>query len=170
MIKKYVYNEKEYSNSWEVRQAIYKAENTAFGIEPTGEYEEKKAFWEQFGVTYTETPYPEPTPEEIAAQELEEAKRLRAKQVAAIKVEVNGKTFDGDEQAQSRMARALEVASITGMESTTWVLADNTVATVTVAEMKEALSKAMLAMGELWTVPYEQQKADQNLNLPQVGI
>lgn len=166
MIKKYVYNEKEYSNSWAVRQAIDKAENTAFGPEPTGEYEEKKAFWEQFGVTYTEEPDPEPTPEEL----LEQAKHERAKQVAAIKVEVDGMTFDGDETSQSRMARALEVASITGMQSTIWVLADNTVAEVTVAQMQQALSKAMLEMGELWTVPYEEQKADQNLDLPQVGI
>lgn len=160
MVKKYVYNEKEYSNSWEVRQAIYKAENIAFGIEPTGEYEEKKTFWEQLGVTYIEEPDPTPTPEEIAAQELEEAKRLRAKQVAAIKVEVDGMTFDGDETSQSRMARALEVANITGMKSTVWVLADNTVTEVTVAQMQQALSKAMLKMGELWTVPYEEQKAD----------
>ena len=55
---------------------------------------------------------PEPTPEEIAAQELEQAKIERAAAVAAIKVEV-------DEQA------------------------------------KQALAKAMLAMGELWTKPYE---------------
>lgn len=160
MIKKYIYNEKEYSGSWAVRQAIAKAENTAFGPEPKGEYEEKRAFWEQLGVTYTEEPDPEPTPEEVAAQELEEAKRLRAQQVASIKVEVDGMTFDGDETSQSRMARALEVANITGMQSTVWVLADNTVAEVTVAQMQQALSKAMLEMGELWTVPYEEQKAD----------
>lgn len=166
MIKKYVYNEKEYSSAWEVRRAIDKAENTAFGPEPKGEYEEKKAFWERFGVVYTEEPDPAPTPEEL----LEQAKHERAKQVASIKVEVDGMTFDGDETSQSRMARALEVASITGMQSTVWVLADNTVAEVTVAQMQQALSKAMLEMGELWTVPYEEQKADQNLDLPQVGI
>ena len=170
MIKKYVYNEKEYSNSWEVRQAIDKAENTAFGPEPTGEYEEKKAFWEQFGVTYTETPDPEPTPEEIAAQELEEAKRLRAQQVATIKVEVDGMIFDGDETSQSRMARALEVASITGMQSTVWVLADNTVATVTVEQMQKALSQAMLQMGELWTIPYEADPDTLEVSLANVGI
>lgn len=173
MIKKYVYKEKEYSNSWEVRQAIDKAENTAFGPEPTGEYEEKKAFWEQFGVTYTEEPDPEPTPEEIAAQELEEAKRLRAQQVATIKVEVDGMIFDGDETSQSRMARALEVASITGMQSTVWVLADNTVAEVTVAQMQQALSKAMLEMGELWTVPYEDPEKEAETNEPalaKVGV
>lgn len=166
MIKKYIYNEKKYSSSWAVRQAISKAENTAFGPEPKGEYEEKKAFWEQLGVTYTEEPDPKPTQEEL----LEQAKHERAKQVAAIKVDVDGMIFDGDETSQSRMARALEVASITGMQSTVWVLADNTVAEVTVAQMQQALSKAMLEMGELWTVPYEEQKTDQNLNLPQVGI
>lgn len=87
---------------------------------------------------------------------LEQAKHERARQVAAIKVDVDGMTFDGDETSQSRMARALEVASITGMGSTVWVLADNTVAQVTVAQMQQALSKAMLKMGELWTVPYEE--------------
>lgn len=169
MIKKYVYNEREYSSSWEVRQAIYKQEGIAFGIEPET-YDDKVTFWANLGVTYTEEPDPEPTEEEKEAQRLEEAKRLRAQQVAAIKVEVDGMTFDGDETSQSRMARALEVASITGMESTVWVLADNTVAEVTVAQMQQALSKAMLEMGELWTVPYEEQKTDQNLDLPQVGI
>lgn len=169
MIKKYVYNEREYSSSWEVRQAIYKQEGIAFGIEPET-YDDTVTFWANLGVTYTEEPDPEPTEEEKEAQRLEEAKRLRAQQVAAIKVEVDGMTFDGDETSQSRMARALEVASITGMESTVWVLADNTVAEVTVAQMQQALSKAMLEMGELWTVPYEEQKTDQNLDLPQVGI
>ena len=170
MIKKYVYKEKEYSNSWEVRQAIDKAENTAFGPEPTGEYEEKKAFWEQFGVTYTEEPEPEPTPEEIAAQELEKAKKQRAEQVAAIKVDVDGMIFDGDETSQSRMARALEVASITGMKSTVWVLADNTVATATVEQMQKALSQAMLQMGELWTIPYEADPGTLEVSLANVGI
>lgn len=169
MIRKYVYKEKEYSTPWEVRQEIYKQEGLAFGSEPE-KYDDKVTFWANLGVTYTEEPDPEPTEEEKEAQKLEEAKRLRAQQVAAIKVEVDGMTFDGDETSQSRMARALEVASITGMGSTVWVLADNTVAEVTVAQMQQALSKAMLEMGELWTVPYEQQKSDQNLDLPQVGI
>lgn len=173
MIKKYIYNEKEYPNSWEVKRAIFEATRTVFGKEPEGEFEEKRVFWEQWGVTYTEEPDPEPTPEEIAAQELEEAKRLRAQQVAAIKVEVDGMIFDGDETSQSRMARALEVASITGMQSTVWVLADNTVAEVTVAQMQQALSKAMLEMGELWTVPYEDPEKEAETNEPalaKVGV
>lgn len=156
MIKKYVYNGETYTSAWAVRQAVAKATRMAFGPEPE---ENKAAFWAALGVTYTEEPDPEPTPEEIAAKELAEAKRLRAAQVAAITVEVDGMTFDGDEAAQSRMTRALMTAEITGMESTQWVLADNTVATVTKAQLQQALSKAMLAMAEVWPTPYEE-KAD----------
>lgn len=172
MIRKYVYKEKEYSTPWEVRQEIYKQEGLAFGPEPE-KYDDKVTFWTNLGVTYTEEPDPEPTEEEKEAQKLEEAKRLRAQQVAAIKVEVDGMIFDGDETSQSRMARALEVASITGMGSTVWVLADNTVAEVTVAQMQQALSKAMLEMGELWTVPYENSEKEAETNEPalaKVGV
>lgn len=153
MIKKYIYNGETFTSAWAVRQAVAKATRMAFGPEPE---ENKAAFWAVLGVTYTEEPEPEPTPEEIAAKELAEAKRLRAAQVAAITVEVDGMTFDGDEAAQSRMTRALMTAEITGMESTQWVLADNTVATVTKAQLQQALSKAMLAMAEVWPTPYEE--------------
>lgn len=153
MIRKYVYDGEEYASSWLVRQAISRKENKAFSAEPE---EGKAEFWAALGVTYTETPDPEPTEEELAARELEKAKRLRAAQVAAIKVEVDGMTFDGDETAQSRMARAITAAETAGMDSTVWVLADNTVATVTKAQLQQALTKAMLAMSEVWTVPYEE--------------
>ena len=153
MIRKYIYNGETYTSAWGVRQAVAKATRMAFGPEPE---ENKAAFWAALGVTYTEEPDPEPTPEEIAAKELAEAKRLRAAQVAAITVEVDGMVFDGDEAAQSRMTRALMTAEITGMDSTQWVLADNTVATVTKAQMQQALSKAMLAMAEVWPKPYEE--------------
>ena len=153
MIKKYIYNGETYTSAWAVRQAVAKATHMAFGPEPE---ENREAFWQALGVQYVEEPDPEPTPEEVAAKELAEAKRLRAAQVAAIVVEVDGMVFDGDEAAQSRMTRALMTAEITGMDSTQWVLADNTVATVTKAQMQEALSKAMLAMAEVWPKPYEE--------------
>ena len=149
---KYIYKEKEYSYPYSLVQEIWKDFSTIIQL-PT---ENKEAFWKQYGVTYIEEPDPEPTEEEL----LQKAKALRAAQVAAIQVTVDGMVFDGDETAQTRMARALEVASITGMESTVWVLADNSVATVTVAQLQQALSKAMLQMGELWTVPYEGANSD----------
>ena len=157
MVIKYIYKEKEYTNVYSLIQDLWKNSNVLVSIPK----ENKLEFWKQHGITYVEEPDPEPTPEEIAALELEEAKKLRAAQVAAIQVTVDGMVFDGDETSQSRMARALEVANITGMQSTVWVLADNTVAEVTVAQMQQALSKAMLKMGELWTVPYENESAEE---------
>ena len=152
MIRKYTYNEQEYSSAWSVRQAIWDKEHKVFGPEPQ---EGKADFWMALGVTYTEEPDPEPTEEEKAAAELAEAKRLRAAQVAAITVNVDGMLFNGDETSQDRMTRALRVAEITGMESTNWVLANDQVATVTVAQMKQALAKSMLTQGSYWTKPYD---------------
>lgn len=148
MIKTWTYNGVTYQSEWQVRQDIFNRDHVSFGEAPE---EGKVEFWAQYGVTYSER---ELTPEEQEAQNLAIAKRERAAKVAAIKVEVDGMTFDGDEQAQSRMARAITAAETAGLESTVWVLADNTVATVTKAQLQQALSKAMLAMAELWTKPY----------------
>ena len=98
---------------------------------------------------------PEPTPEEVAAQELDKAKTERAQKVGSIVVEVDGMLFDGDEASQDRMSRALHAAEITGMTSTEWVLYDNTIATVTKEQLEKAFSQAILLQGELWTKPYE---------------
>jgi len=94
------------------------------------------------------------TPEELAAKTAAEtaaaAKAARDAAVAAITVEVAGKVFDGDEVAQTRMARAIQVAEITGLTSTNWKLADNSMVTVTLDELKQALALAMQAQGALW--------------------
>ena len=102
---------------------------------------------------------PDPTPEEIAAQQEVEALRLReeAKQarqaaVDAITVEVNGKVFDGDETSQTRMSRAIFGMQATGQETITWVLADNTVTQATQAELTEALCLAGARQAELWVI------------------
>ena len=151
MIKTWTYNGVAYQSEWQVRQEVFNRDHVSFGEAPD---EGKVAFWAQYGVTYSER---ELTPEEQEAQNLAIAKRERAAKVAAIKVEVDGMTFDGDEQAQSRMARAITAAETAGLESTVWVLADNTVKNVTKAQLQQALSKAMLAMAKLWTKPYTEE-------------
>lgn len=151
MIKTWTYNGVAYHSEWQVRQEVFNKDHVSFGEAPE---EGKVEFWAQYGVTYSER---ELTPEEQEAQDLAIAKRERATKVAAIKVEVDGMTFDGDESAQSRMTRAITAAETAGLDSTVWVLADNTVATVTKAQLQQALSKAMLAMSELWTKPYAQE-------------
>lgn len=78
------------------------------------------------------------------------AKKARDVAVAKIKVMVNGKPFDGDEVAQGRMARAVAVADITGINTCQWKLADNSVASVTADELRQALSLSLQAQGDLW--------------------
>lgn len=153
MIKTWTYNSIDYQSEWQVRQEVFKKDRVSFGEAPE---EGKVEFWAQYGVTYSER---ELTPEEQEAQDLTIAKRERAAKVAAITVEVDGMVFDGDEQAQSRMTRAIAAAETAGLESTVWVLADNMVATVTKAQLQQALAKAMIAMSELWTQPYTRGKA-----------
>nr|DAG77109.1 MAG TPA: protein of unknown function DUF4376 [Caudoviricetes sp.] len=105
---------------------------------------------------------PEPTPEEIAEREkaeaLAQAKCERAEAVSRLTVTVDGMVFDADETSQNRMSRVVAGAQALGIDQSTtqvWVLADNTVATPTVAQLAQALKLAGEAQTALWTVPYQ---------------
>lgn len=101
---------------------------------------------------------PAKTAEEIAADTLATAKNVRAQAVSRILVTVDGMVFDGNEIAQERMARTITAAVATGEDmsaTTTWVLADNTVAQVSIQQLARALRLAGEQQTELWTVPYE---------------
>lgn len=67
--------------------------------------------------------------------------------------------FDGDETAQGRMGRTIAASVALGVDLTTekrtWVLVDNTIAEVTIAQLARALQLAGDAQTALWTVPYE---------------
>lgn len=104
------------------------------------------------GASLTE---PEPTAEELAEQELAQAKAERADAVSKIIVEVDGMAFDGGEHAQARMANAIKASEILGRSSVIWVLANDEVATVTVEQLKEAFAKSVGTMCEFWPKPYE---------------
>lgn len=99
------------------------------------------------------------TEEEQAAQKLAEAKAERADAVSKLIVEVDGMRFDADEESQTRMGRTIAAAVALGAdlnaEKRTWVLADNSIAEVSVKQLAEALRLAGDAQTELWTVPYE---------------
>ena len=101
---------------------------------------------------------PEPTAEELAEQELQQKKAERAEAVSKITVTVDGMVFDGDEKAQERMSRTVSIATANGMPmttETTWVLADNTIAQVTLQQLAKACLLAGQKQTELWTVPYQ---------------
>lgn len=114
---------------------------------------------EDEGLWWAVEAIPEPTEEEIAQQQLSQAKAERAAAVSKIVVEVDGMKFDGDEEAQTRMGRTIAAAVALGVDlktyKQTWVLADNTVAQVTISQLAQALKLAGEQQTELWTVPYE---------------
>lgn len=92
-----------------------------------------------------------------------EAKTERTEAVSRITVEVDGMVFDGDETAQDRMARAITMFTSSGLPAdttTSWVLADNTVAQVTIGQLTQALLLAGQKQTELWTKPYEAVNAE----------
>lgn len=107
--------------------------------------------------TYECYQLPDPTAEEIAQQELNKAKAERANAVENITVEVDGMIFQGDETSQLRVARS--IIALEDGETITWVLADDTIAQVTKAQLKEVLRKAGEKQTELWTKPYEGEEA-----------
>lgn len=120
---------------------------------------ENNATIEDKGDYYEVVSLPEPTQEELEAQELAQAKSERAEAVSKIIVEVAGMKFDGDETAQTRMGRTIAAAIALGVDiniyTQTWVLADNTVANPTIKQLAQALKLAGEEQTKLWTVPYE---------------
>lgn len=86
------------------------------------------------------------------------AKAERATAVERLTVTVDGMVFDADETSQNRMSRVVAGAQALGIDQSTtqvWVLADNTVAQPTVAQLAQALKLAGEAMTSAWTVPYQ---------------
>lgn len=91
-------------------------------------------------------------PEAKAAEQLREyLKQERAKAVDSIIVMTeSGKSFDGDETSQQRMSRAIQTLQIANQTSTSWVLANNDVAEVSIQELAEALMRAGLEQSRIW--------------------
>lgn len=110
---------------------------------------------------------PEPTEEELAQAKLEKAKKERADAVSKLTVTVDGMVFDADETSQNRMSRVVAGAQALGIDQSTtqiWVLADNTIATPTVAQLAQALKLAGEAQTALWTVPYQTETTEPTAN------
>ena len=97
-------------------------------------------------------------PEIPADVAMAQAKSDRAEAVSKITVTVDGMVFDGDETAQDRMARAITMFQANNLPvdyQTDWVLADNTIAKVTVTQLSQALLLAGKEQTALWTIPYK---------------
>ena len=140
----YVFNGVEYATDWAVRQAIGQAEgHWAFGPAPE---EGAEAWWSERGVKLRiEEVASQPSAETLALIMRGQEKTKRASAVQAITVEVGGMTLQGDETSQDRMSRAVVSAMSRGGEwqsqTVEWKLADNSVATLTIAQLAATRSK-----------------------------
>lgn len=95
--------------------------------------------------------YSETQPAPVKPDPRDEWKAQRAEAVSAIKVTTAaGHTFDGDEQSQGRMARAILGLQVVPAGTVTWVLANNSVREVGAAELTEALAMAGAEQARLW--------------------
>lgn len=96
------------------------------------------------------TPEPEFTQEELDAQAYAQSRVERTQAVENIQVTTTaGNTFDGDEVAQGRMARA--ILSLPDDTTTiSWKRSDNTFADITKLELAEALALAGAEQAALW--------------------
>lgn len=88
---------------------------------------------------------------EVRTDNLEKgmARASRDAAVCEITVEVDGMVFDGNETAQSRMARKIS-GWPENTEKVRWKLADNTVAEVTIEQLIKALELSVSRMGDIW--------------------
>ena len=88
--------------------------------------------------------------------------------MSKLTVTVDGMVFDADETSQNRMSRVVAGAQALGVDLNTttqiWVLADNTVATPTIAQLAQALKLAGEAQTALWTVPYQTETTEPTAN------
>ena len=92
---------------------------------------------------------------DAALAEWEKLKEERTKAVEAITVVVDGMEFDGDEESQTRMARA--ITGLEPSETQLWKLTNNTIVYPTREQLKQALRLAGERQTELWAqyVPNE---------------
>ena len=87
--------------------------------------------------------------EELEAQRLAELKIAKTDALTKIVVDVDGKSFDGNETARLNMVSAIQASDLLGISDNAWKLADNTVATVTVDDLKQALALSIQEVGRI---------------------
>lgn len=132
-------------------------------LENKNTYESECVLFVEYGVILPEShsqflldiqqDYTVATTEYITNLRIQEAKALRQAEVDVIVVTTtSGKMFDGDEQSQDRMSRAIN--ALNPEETTSWVLSDNTPTMVTREELQEALRLAGAAQTTIWVKPY----------------
>lgn len=145
MIKKYLYNNKEYLSEYSVRQAIWKEDHKVFGKEPE---ENRAQFWEELNVTYTEEEEPPvaqhtPTLDEeklMACGRLTEAFRSWRNDEATL-ISSLGFEADADERAM------IDVSGLVALEAPAIFMDANNVPHELTVEQIKVLHKEIIQSG-----------------------
>lgn len=150
MIKKYLYNGKEYLSAYQVRQAIFEAERKAFPAEPK---EGKADFWAEHNVVYTE----EDTPlEALKAQKHAQIKLefLKWRDNDATLVSLLGFKADANERANTDVSGLLVAYEDNQEALITFRDADNEFHVLTYAQVKtlrkEIIENGNFAYAQKW--------------------
>ena len=153
MIKKYLYNNKEYLSEYSVRQAIWKEDHKVFGKEPE---ENRAEFWENLGVTYSEQPDP-PIVQHIPTLEEEKTIKLARLNDAfqqwrnddATLISSLGFTADADERAM------IDVSGLVALDSpATFMDADNVPHELSAEELKTLQKEIILSGNHAYQVKW----------------
>lgn len=145
MIKKYLYNDKEYLSEYSVRQAIWKEDHKVFGKEPE---ENRAEFWENLGVTYSEQPDP-PIVQHIPTLEEEKTIKLAHLNDAfqqwrnndATLISSLGFTADADERAM------IDVSGLVALDSPATFMDANNVPHELTTDQIKVLHKEIIQSG-----------------------
>ena len=89
-------------------------------------------------------------------QEADEAKAIAEAKAAKIQAleeltvtTTNGNEFDANADSITNMLAAVEASAILGTTENSWKLADNSIVTISLDELKEALAKSIQAKGTI---------------------
>lgn len=106
-------------------------------------YQHHTGFDEVFALVETDPVVGEaPTQEQLTAGESWFKKHQKQAEIEAITVNVDGMTFEGDEDSQALMERNATTMIAEGLDTISWKLADNSFADVTAAQLNEAVMLA----------------------------
>lgn len=170
MIKKYVYNGAEYASEYAVRQAVFEQTRVAFPAEP---YEDKAAFWENYGVTYTEEPIPLET---LKAQKTARIKQafLNWRNNEATLISSLGFKVDSNERANTDVAGLLVAYEENQYALITFRDADNEFHVLSYAQVKtlqkEIVENGSYAYTQKWELDTQVASATTQADLDAVKI
>jgi len=86
--------------------------------------------------------------DQAATHKEQKAQKLKALKELTVTTEA-GNTFDADDQSRANMNEAITAAAVLGLTESPWKLHDNSVVTISVDEIKEALALGIVEKGAI---------------------